>query len=289
MPNDDSSINLRQYIRATFPYLVFIIVFILGMVVVMVWASAAESGPAVLTRAHSHNDYEHERPLLDALDLGFCSVEADIHLVDGALLVAHDRDKVDASRTLESLYLKPLWARFEEKGGHIYGDPAPFTLLIDIKSDGAETFRALHEVLAAYAGMLTQFTDEATTAGAVTVIISGNRATEEILAARPRYAGIDGRLADLEGPLNPHQYPLVSDHWFRHFKWAGTGDMLPSDVEKLNATVARAGELGVRLRFWAIPQHEAVWGRLYDAGVDLLNADDLAGLQVFLVKKAGKD
>ena len=43
-----------------------------------------------LAQAHAHNDYEHPRPLLDALDHGFTSVEADVWLVDGELLVAHD-------------------------------------------------------------------------------------------------------------------------------------------------------------------------------------------------------
>ena len=34
-----------------------------------------------LLHAHAHNDYEHQRPLYDALDHGYCSVEADIFLV----------------------------------------------------------------------------------------------------------------------------------------------------------------------------------------------------------------
>ena len=34
--------------------------------------------PALLIHAHAHNDYEHARPLLDALDHGFCGVEADV-------------------------------------------------------------------------------------------------------------------------------------------------------------------------------------------------------------------
>ena len=46
-------------------------------------ALAAE--PTPLIRAHAHNDYEHTRPLFDALDHGFGSVEADVHLVDGRL------------------------------------------------------------------------------------------------------------------------------------------------------------------------------------------------------------
>src|SRR5262245_17162471 len=56
------------------------------------------------TRLHAHNDYEHPRPLLDALDHGFCSIEADIFLVDGQLLVAHDRTSLSPERTLEKLY-----------------------------------------------------------------------------------------------------------------------------------------------------------------------------------------
>jgi hypothetical protein len=34
-----------------------------------------------LPNAHAHNDYHHPRPLLDALDAGFCSVEADVFVV----------------------------------------------------------------------------------------------------------------------------------------------------------------------------------------------------------------
>src|SRR5262249_1980163 len=38
----------------------------------------AQPLPTPLIHAHAHNDYEHTRPLFDALDQGFCSVEADI-------------------------------------------------------------------------------------------------------------------------------------------------------------------------------------------------------------------
>src|ERR1019366_2575676 len=62
-------------------------------------AAEPESSPTPLTRAHAHNDYEHSRPLWDALDQGFCSVEADIYLVNGQLLVAHDRNQVKPERT----------------------------------------------------------------------------------------------------------------------------------------------------------------------------------------------
>ncbi len=251
-------------------------------------AAAPQGAPVLQPRAHSHNDYEHARPLLDALAFGFCSVEADIWLVDGELLVAHDRSGVDARKTLENLYLRPLRERFEANGGSIYHEKAAFTLLIDIKASGAETFRVLDRKLADYAAMLTTFTDDTTTPGAVTVIISGERATDVILASSPRRAGIDGRLSDLEGPLNPHQMPLISDNWSLHFTWRGQREMPSGEAAKLDAIAARAHERGVRVRFWNTPQIEAVWSRLYDAGIDLLNADDLGKLCGVLLKKAGR-
>src|SRR5688500_12101427 len=79
---------------------------------------AAETVP--LLRAHAHNDYEHVRPLFDALDHGFCSVEADVYLIDGALLVAHDRKDVKPERTLSALYLSPLLDRVKRNGGRVY-------------------------------------------------------------------------------------------------------------------------------------------------------------------------
>ena len=74
-------------------------------------ALAAQGVPLALPAAHAHNDYLHKRPLLDALAQGFCSVEADIFLVDGALLVAHERASLDKRKTLKALYLDPLLER----------------------------------------------------------------------------------------------------------------------------------------------------------------------------------
>jgi hypothetical protein len=69
-----------------------------------------------LDRAHAHNDYAHQRPLLDALDAGFCSVEADVYLVDGDLWVAHDREDLKSTRRLTNLYLDPLLQRARNYG-----------------------------------------------------------------------------------------------------------------------------------------------------------------------------
>ena len=58
--------------------LVALCVAFVGLVATSAAASADESGTQPLERAHAHNDYEHARPLLDALSHGFTSVEADV-------------------------------------------------------------------------------------------------------------------------------------------------------------------------------------------------------------------
>ena len=85
---------------------------------VFVGAAATGSCHAVerLENAHAHNDYWHERPLFDALDQGFTSVEADIFLRDGKLLIGHEFKELNPEKTLESLYLEPLARRVRDHG-----------------------------------------------------------------------------------------------------------------------------------------------------------------------------
>src|SRR5262245_55861246 len=108
-------------------------------------------------QAHAHNDYAHSRPLLDALEHGFCSVEADIHLVEGELLVAHDRDHVRPGRTLQALYLDPLRERARKNGGKVFPAGPGLILLIDIKSEADPTYEVLRRVLSRYSELLTAF------------------------------------------------------------------------------------------------------------------------------------
>src|SRR6266853_1825916 len=131
--------------------------------------------PLPLTNVHAHNDYEHKRPLFDALDQGFCSVEADIYLVDGKLLVDHERSQVRPERTLQTLYLDPLRERVKKNSGHVYPNGTEFTLLIDLKSDWRQIYPALREVLKQYADMLVSFHDGIKQTNAIIAIITGDR------------------------------------------------------------------------------------------------------------------
>jgi hypothetical protein len=280
---------------------VIVFLLIVAFVVGLTTGSSTSSAQSVSTqaqslgleRAHAHNDYEHTRPLFDALDHGFKSVEADIWLVDGELIIAHDPEDVPQAvqegRTLESLYLEPLRQTVEQNGGSVYpGDPDYFTLLIDIKSDAVPTYRALHEELEGYEQMLTKFGPRGVRDGAITAIVSGNRPRELMEQQRVRYAAYDGRLSDLGVATDQTFVPLISDNWTRHFTWRGDGPMPPEEREKLRSIVATAHSHGQRVRFWETPevspQREAVWQELLAARVDYINTDHLSALEAFLLE-----
>lgn len=242
-----------------------------------------------LRQAHAHNDYLHARPLLDALDHGFTSVEADVFLVDGKLLVAHSHSELKPERTLQALYLDPLRQRVRTHGGLVFAGGGAFHLLVDLKTAGEPTYAALAKVLAEYADMVSTVRDGRLDQKAVDVSISGNRPTALIAAETLRYAGMDGRLGDLDSDLPAHLMPLISDNWRLHFTWRGSGPMSDADRNKLRDVVAKAHARRRRIRFWATPETVESWRELHAAGVDFINTDDLAGLQAFLRGQTPED
>ncbi|WP_320776022.1 phosphatidylinositol-specific phospholipase C/glycerophosphodiester phosphodiesterase family protein [Streptomyces sp. CRN 30] len=253
------------------------------------WAGGHHHGPRPLWRAHAHNDYEHPRPLYDALGHRFGSVEADIWLVDGELLVAHDAVDLDPSRTLAALYLDPLAARVRANRGAVYrGHREPLQLLVDIKTEGASTYLALDRRLRRYRDLFTTYDRGRVLPGPVTAVISGDRAARAPMEAQKvRRAFYDGRLTDLGGPAVASFVPLISDNWTLNFTWLGVGAFPAAERAKLRRIVSTAHARGQRVRFWATPDlpgpaRDALWGELLAAGVDHLNTDDLAGLEAFL-------
>jgi hypothetical protein len=255
----------------------------LGPTILLACQGTAEE-PAPLKKAHAHNDYEHKRPLLDALDQGFCSVEADIWLIKGELLVAHTPFELKSERTLQKLYLHPLRERIKANNGKVHATAPAFYLLIDVKSEAKQTYAELSKVLEGYAELLTVTRDGKTETKAITVVITGNCDRDGITKQAVRYAAIDGRPADLDADLSANLVPWVSASWGSQFKWNGTGPMPDAERTKLKEFVARAHRHGRLVRFWATPEKPEVWRELLAADVDLINTDKLEELRTFLLK-----
>lgn len=243
-----------------------------------------------LVHGHSHNDYQQRHPLADALLRGYTSIEADVVLVQGQLLVGHDPlQAIARGTTLRALYLDPLADWVDRNGGSVYGPDRPgLQLLIDVKSEARSTWRALEGLLAGYEDMLTRFTPDGVEPGAVTVVVSGNRAPDLVAAEDDRLTALDGRVQDLDGAVSSELMPLISERWADVFRWSGRGSIPGSDLARMRAIVAAAHAQGRRVRFYDTPAatgsiRENVWRTELAEGVDLLNVDNLAAGQAFLL------
>ena len=239
--------------------------------------------------AHAHNDYMHERPLFDALENGFRSIEADVFTQGDSLYVAHDRKDITPGRTLRALYLEPLMEYISEDRKIIYDSASPLILLVDIKDHGLTTYKLLDGILNDFREILCKVSQETYVPGSVMVVVSGNRPVEYMMKQKQRFAFVDGRMNDLTEEYSPLLMPLISDRWTKYFSWKGRGDMPEKERIQLSLYVQQAHEKGQLIRFWATPdspgkEREAVWTELLEAGVDLINTDDLAGLRTFLVQ-----
>ncbi len=245
-------------------------------------------GQIPLEKAHAHNDYEHERPLFDALSHGFTSVEVDVHLVDGKLYVSHNHPLKKKNRQqLKTLYLEPLKKLVKQNGGNVYpDDKGTFYLMIDLKTEAEATYAVLHEQLKAYQPMLTTIKNGQYRKGAVTIFLSGNRPIEKVLQEPLVLAALDGRPSDLGKGYATELMPVISDQYSKHLKWRGNGAMPEEEWQKLQNIVNQVHREGKKLRLWASPEKPEVWEKLYEAGVDFINTDQLAALAQFLQEQA---
>jgi hypothetical protein len=238
--------------------------------------------------AHSHNDYEHERPLFDALDCNFKSIEADVFAIGDSLFVSHNFEDIKPGRTLHQLYLEPLKNRIHQNNGSVYGNGEEVILFIDIKDDGLKTYQLLHKILEAYKSDLTVFENGVKKKGSIMVVVSGNRPFDYMESQKIRYAGFDGRMENLDSDISPALMPVVSDNWTKNFKWNGIGEFPANEKQKLAEYSSKAKSKGYILRFWNTPnqtpeQRIAVWKELKNSGVGLIGADNLKELQNFLM------
>lgn len=233
--------------------------------------------------AHAHNDYEHERPLLDALDQNFHSVEADVWLVDGEILVSHDKGRYKGS--LKDLYLDPLRERVN-KNKTVHGDGEPFYLWLDIKDKQAELRTTLHALLENYS-MLSIFSEadhQKNVTGPVTAILTGeDRSKRAYVDEFPiRRVCRDGNYYKPEDPAADNKWQWYALNWNKYIKWDGVEPMADDQYRILIDLLNDAHLKGRKVRFWSCPDNERYWTLALAVGIDQINTDKLEALNAFL-------
>ncbi len=239
-----------------------------------------DDDPGWLVTAHAHNDYYHERPLLDALAQRFYSVEADVFLSSDELSVAHYPWEYYGS--LSALYLDPLQKLVDSRGS-VYGDGVPFTLWIDIKESSQDIAPMMEQVLSRY-DMLETFTDAGGRSGAVTVVLTGDAANKQsyVESTDERFAVRDSNDYDAGDPDADRQWTHYALNWGNYVDDSGQSPLTAAAETTLGDIVAGAHDKGRAVRFYDTPDTEDIWRVSAEARVDFVHTDDLEGLGDFL-------
>lgn len=157
-------------------------------------------------------------------------------------------------------------------------------LMMDVKNKPEETYSALLEIFEPFIakGWLTFYDGEKIHPGPVTIIGTGDTPLRLVLAASPRYIFFDAPLLTLDKELivdgkpvdwGPHISPMASGKWL----WSSYYPNIPA----LKRYSDEAHKRGIKARWWGVarwpgPLRRALWSLQLQAGVDWLNADDLA-------------
>ena len=248
-----------------------------------------DTGKVILYKAFSHNDYWRPNPLFDALSLRFNCVEADLWLVDGELMVAHDRTEIQQARTFQNLYLKPLIERVRANGGKVFPtSDRPFLLMVDCKTNGEAMYPVLKKVMEPYKDYFCKVEDGKLIEGAILFFLSGDRPLESLPNESNRFIFLDGRIKDLDQCIPATVMPVISDNYPNFFSWRGEGEMPADELHKLRNLLMKTHTEGKLLRWWGAPDTKQFKRFFLQEGLDLIGTDDLQLLYDVMTSDAEK-
>ena len=252
------------------------------------YAGAQLTQISPVKHGHAHNDYMHVRPLSEALENGFTSIEIDVFLYKGELRVSHLDVGLNKKKTIEQLYLDPIKKIIAQNGGHVYkGFDTTVIFMIDFKTEGIETYHKLKEILRNYQDIISVYRHDAVyRKRPISILISGNNPMSEVLKEDTAFATIDADISTMKLPALNKAITRYSSSWGSYFTWSGNGTISAGEKEKLDSLVAKAHALKKQIRFYGIPDKSNVWKTLLDAGVDWINTDKLDEYRRFAEERA---
>ena len=229
----------------------------------------AAAQPPVLI--HSHNDYAQRVPFYQAYAQQVSSIEADVFLHAGQLLVGHDVEDLRADMTFEALYVEPIVTLFARNGGRAFRDSdQTLQLMVELKSETDPTLRAV----AALLGRWPEVFDPEVNPAAVRVAVTGRVPAPEAFDRYPRFLGFDGAWDADYTPEQLERIALISTNFRDFSQWNGKGTIIPAEKERLEQVIDRAHEQGKPVRFWNAPEGTTVYYTFYDMGIDYINTDN---------------
>ncbi len=243
-----------------------------------------------LTHGHAHNDYLHKRPLFEAIENGFTSIEIDVFLHNNKLVVSHVGFGLNNKPTIEELYFEPVEKVIEKNNGWVYAaQKKPVVFMLDFKTDGIATYEKLKEILNDYKDMFTIYKgDSVVQQRAVNILISGSSPVFSLRQEKLSLTTVDGGIDSIVSAEVRSVATRFSSSWRSFFSWRGKGEMPAVQKARLDSLVSLIHSYNKQIRFWAIPDQPSVWKAIADAGVDWINTDRLAAYRRFMERKGDR-
>ncbi len=245
------------------------------MLLLIGFGAAAQKG----NKGHSHNDYNQSSPFYGAYAAGMGSVEADVYIIGGKLLVSHNEEDTDPGRSLDKLYLQPIAKAFKNNKGHIYPNKnKTLQLLIDIKSNHKQVLATLITELKPY----LKFFDQSINKRAVRILISGDVPPPANFKDYPSYIFFDGRTTNVYTSNELSRLGMVSESIGTFTSWDGTNPLPADEKLKLIEVVKKSHSWNKPFRFWGTADNIDVWKELESIGVDWIGTDQPKKLSLYL-------
>ena len=264
---------------------------------------------------HSHNDYARRIPLFEALASGCISIEADVHLFGGDLLVGHSARGLKATHSLRAMYLEPLQRMLESRNPHRFNvtDQSPWrgifdkspnqtvVLLVDHKTSGEETFTALHSQLQPLRELdyLTYWNGSEKVVRPLTVVATGKAPFDSVMQLSDAHRDIfwDAPLASLPSASDDFatdppsfRYNQSKSHFastqyrnaiISRTKASDESMLTPRDRDMAATQAEQAAARGLLTRYWNTPTsppnlRDSVWRWVIGADTGVINMDDMS-------------
>lgn len=207
-------------------------------------------------------------------------MEADIWIHDTKLVVGHT-DPGSNGPTFVNLYVNPLKALLDQRKAIFPAKPTQsLSLLVDFKNSGAGAQKSWDQLVAELkplrdAGYLSYY-DGSFRQGLITVVATGNAIKDSATSAPSPIDAVNPQNAIfVDAVIHKDMTHFdTSNAYFASAKWS---DAVPNGLPISGFAKTKLDEAhakGFKVRYWEIPGKDS-WQRIIDAGVDLLNVDDI--------------
>ena len=228
-----------------------------------------------IDKALSANDHKRKKPLLDAINLGFNGISAEIKLKKNGELYC-------GKGTFKEVYLEPLKVISENGNKNIHPSHTDeFILYFEITSDSNSTFDALLKEIEPYKEIFTSFEGTKRNKKPVRIIIGGNIPYSKIFNFSKRYLFAEESVLSLNHSKDETFTFLAGLSLKNNYTWNGEKNMPNMEYMSLITHVKNAHKAGRWVRLYDIPELPNAYDILYGSGVDLIEIEDITSFSTY--------